>query len=131
MNNHRVKNLRGSEFDLRLLFILLITQARAQATQNNTCALLKSFAGLWRTSNKYKLCPTKIDRSLHWALLKSGGGNRKLWDEAKLENLFFNRLTRKRSEGKKRIPKKGEKKIQDAQRPGQNGEKTFPLSSEE
>ena len=26
----------------------------------HTCALLKSFAGLWRTSNKYKLCPTKI-----------------------------------------------------------------------
>ena len=30
----------------------------------NTYPLLKSFAGLWRTSNKYKLCPTKIDRSL-------------------------------------------------------------------
>ena len=29
----------------------------------HTCALLKSFAGLWRTSNKYKLCPTKIDKS--------------------------------------------------------------------
>ena len=29
----------------------------------HTCAPLKSFAGLWRTSNKYKLCPTKIDKS--------------------------------------------------------------------
>ena len=36
----------------------------------HTYALLKSFAGLWRTSNKYKLCPTKITQKSYVSLLK-------------------------------------------------------------
>ena len=52
----------------------------------HTCALLKSFAGLWRTSNKYKLCPTKIDRSLTCCLAWTW--TELLWDQAKLTNFF-------------------------------------------
>ena len=43
---------------------MIITQSTCLSDAEHTYALLKSFAGLWRTSNKYKLCPTKIDRSL-------------------------------------------------------------------
>ena len=45
-------------------FYFIYHPSTCKSDARHTCALLKSFAGLWRTSNKYKLCPTKIDRSL-------------------------------------------------------------------
>ena len=51
------------------LFIWFITLPRERAAGNAHAIPTKSFAGLWRTSNKYKLCPTKIDRNSHSRML--------------------------------------------------------------
>ena len=55
--------LRERNF-LTCFFICLDRPSTCSSAVECTCIPLKSFAGLWRTSNKYKLCPTKIDRSL-------------------------------------------------------------------
>ena len=63
LTNLREKNCKNSYFQVCHPFYFFYHPSTCLSDAKHTCALLKSFAGLWRTSNKCKLCPTKIDRS--------------------------------------------------------------------
>ena len=53
----------------------------------------KSFAGLWRTSNKYKLCPTKITQSVPLLFTYEHGGSMKLVGRTRFLKNFFAALS--------------------------------------
>ena len=74
------------KFRCRTSFYFINHPSTCLSDAEHTYALLKSFAGLWRTSNKYKLCPTKIDRSLPAVCSCVYLPNTYLWD---VENLVL------------------------------------------
>ena len=59
-----VKKWKMWLFQIFIPFYLIYHPNTCLSDAEHTCVPLKSFAGLWRTSNKYKLCPTKIDKCL-------------------------------------------------------------------
>ena len=70
-------------------FYFIYHPSTCKSDARHTCALLKSFAGLWRTSNKYKLCPTKIDWSLTLGLIRMEVLEHTVMGPGKTQKLIF------------------------------------------